>query len=182
MQSSSTLFRARVPIHPRRRRDREYRRDSDERPDHGKYRLRMAKSHASHAVRAAKFGRLVARILTDAKQRGMTIPDIERATGVGKSTIYRWRDGEWSKDPRATQVRAFCDGLGVPYQQAYRLLGWAENGEPQAEPLGLDPDMQEVARRLRDPNTSEAERAEIRSMIRYLARRRGDDDGETEAV
>lgn len=172
MQNSSVLFRTQATECPRRRRDREFRRPTDGRPDHGKYRLRMAKSHGA---RAAKFGRFVARVLADAKQRGMTIPDIERATGVGKTTFYRWRDGEWTKDPRATQVRAFCDGLGVPYQQAYRLLGWSENGEPQApEPLELEPDMQEVARRLRDPNVSPAEKQEIRTMLRYLARRRGE--------
>lgn len=132
----------------------------------------MAKSHAA---RAAKFGRFVTRVLAEAKTRGMTIPDIERATGVSKSTFYRWRDSDWTKDPRASQVRAFCDGLGVPYQQAYRLLGWSENGEPQApEPLEMEPDMQEVARRLRDPNVPAAEKQEIRAMIRYLARRRGE--------
>lgn len=132
----------------------------------------MAKSAAA---RARKFGLFVARALAEAKARGMTIPDIERATGVGKSTFYRWRDGEWTKDPRASQVRAFCDGIGVPYEQAFRLLGWSENGEPQApEPTAMEPDMQEVARRLRDPNVPEAEKQEIRSMLRYLARRRGD--------
>lgn len=132
----------------------------------------MAKSAAA---RARKFGLFVARALTEAKTRGMTIPDIERATGVGKSTFYRWRDGEWTKDPRASQVRAFCDGIGVPYEQAFRLLGWSENGEPQApEPAAMEPDMQEVARRLRDPNVPESEKQEIRTMLRYLARRRGD--------
>ncbi|HEX5543032.1 MAG TPA: helix-turn-helix transcriptional regulator [Micromonospora sp.] len=126
----------------------------------------------SPAVRAAKFGRFVDRVLREARERGMTIAEIERATGVGKSTIYRWRDGAWTKDPRASQVRAFCEGLGVPYRIAYKLLGWAENGPPESEPLDIEPDMQTVARRLRDPNVSEAEKQEIRTMLRYLARRR----------
>lgn len=169
MQTDSALFRSLLTERPRPRRDREFRREQHHTPDHGKYRLRMS---PSPAVRAAKFGRFVDRVLRDAKDRGMTIPDIERATGVSKSTFYRWRDGEWTKDPRPSQVRAFCEGLGVPYGVAYRLLGWAENGPPEEEPLELEPDMREVARRLRDPNVSEAEKQEIRAMIRYLARRR----------
>jgi len=127
----------------------------------------------SPAVRAAKFGRLVDRMLREAKERGMTIADVERATGVSKTTFYRWRDGEWSKDPRPSQVRAFCDGLGVPYEIAYRMLGWADTGPPAEEPLiDLEPDLREVARRLRDPHVSEAEKQAIRIMIRYLAQRR----------
>jgi hypothetical protein len=130
----------------------------------------------STQVRAAKFGRFVARALADAKARGMTIPDIERATKVGKSTFYRWRDGDWSKDPRPSQVKAFCEGLGIPYEIPYRLLGWAEDGVARPEePIELEPDMREVARRLRDPAVSEQEKLEIRAMIRYLARRRRED-------
>lgn len=130
----------------------------------------------STQVRAAKFGRWVARALADAKARGMTIPDIERATKVGKSTIYRWRDGDWTKDPRPSQVKAFCEGLGIPYEIPYRLLGWSEEGPAQPEePIELEPDMREVARRLRDPAVSEQEKLEIRAMIRYLARRRRED-------
>lgn len=128
---------------------------------------------ASAQVRAAKFGHFVTRALAEAKARGMTIPDIEKATGVSKSTFYRWRDGDWSKDPRASQVRAFCAGLGIPYSAAYRLLGWADEGPAQPEePMPLEPDMREVARMLRDPNVPEQQKLEIRAMIRYLAQRR----------
>jgi len=126
----------------------------------------------SAAVRAARFGKFVDRLLRDAKERGMTIADVERATGVSKTTIYRWRDGDWSKDPRPSQVRALCEGLGVPCEIAYRLLGWSDAGPPMEEPPIDDPDLREVARRLRDPHVSEAEKQAIRIMIRYLARRR----------
>lgn len=126
----------------------------------------------SAQVRASKFGRIVARALADAKARGLTIPDIEKATGVSKTTFYRWRDGDWTKDPRASQVKAFCEGLGIPVEVAHRVLGWSEIGVPtEQESLELEPDMRTVARRLRDPNVSEAEKQEIRTMLRYLARR-----------
>ncbi|HEU4422085.1 MAG TPA: helix-turn-helix transcriptional regulator [Pilimelia sp.] len=133
----------------------------------------------SSQVRAAKFGRFVDRVLREAKARGMTIEEVVKATGVSSATLYRWRNADWTKDPRGSQVRSFCEGLGVPVDIAYRLLGWAENGEPQAtEPLDLEPDMQEVARRLRDPNVPDAEKMEIRAMIRYLARRRREGESE----
>lgn len=128
---------------------------------------------ATQATRAAKFGRFVTIALNDAKDRGMTIPDIERATGVGKSTLYRWRDGDWTKDPRATQVRAFCEGLGIPLDSAYRVLGWSGNAATEPEPT-LDPDLQALARMLRDPNLSDGRKQEIRTMVRYLLRRRDD--------
>jgi transcriptional regulator with XRE-family HTH domain len=124
-------------------------------------------------VRAAKFGHFVNRALREAKSRGMTIEDVVKATGVSSATFYRWRNGDWTKDPRASQVRQFCEGLGIPVDAAYRLLGWSADGPPQPEePIDLEPDMKEVARRLRDPNVPESEKQEIRAMIRYLARRR----------
>ncbi|MER7164534.1 helix-turn-helix transcriptional regulator [Micromonospora sp. NPDC000207] len=138
----------------------------------------------SSQVRAAKFGGFVDRVLREARQRGMTVEDIAKATGVSSATLYRWRNGDWTKDPRGSQVRGFCAGLGAPLAVAYRLLGWSEDGEPRpSEPLDLEPDMQEVARRLRDPNVPEVEKLEIRAMIRYLARRRGEpgEGGEGEA-
>ncbi len=136
----------------------------------------------SAQVRAAKFGHFVDRLLREARGRGMTIDEIVKATKVSSATLYRWRNADWTKDPRASQVRSFCEGLGAPVQVAYRLLGWTEDGTPQpSEPLEMEPDMQEVARRLRDPNVPESEKQEIRAMIRYLARRRGE-GGESSAV
>ncbi len=103
----------------------------------------------------------------------MTIEEIVKVTGVSSATLYRWRNADWTKDPRASQVRGFCEGLGVPVSAAYRLLGWTEDAGPQpTEPLEMEPDMQEVSRRLRDPSVPESEKQEIRAMLRYFARRR----------
>lgn len=130
----------------------------------------------SSAVRAAKFARYVEQLMQEARKRDMTVADIEKATGVSKATFYRWKNAEWTKDPRGSQVKAFCEGLGGSYERAYRLLGWSEMGSPETEPaIDLEPDMKAVARRLRDPNVSEAEKQEIRAMIRYLARRQRED-------
>lgn len=127
----------------------------------------------SQEARAARFARFVKRALADAKEHGLTIPEIEKLTGTGKSTLYRWRDGDWTRDPSGSQVKAFCEGLGISPDAAYRVLGWAETNAPEPEPE-LPGDFKTVLRRLRDPNVSETEKQEIRSMMRYLARHRDD--------
>lgn len=183
MQSDSVLIGTVVSARPGRlvtprrgRRDREWFRGQEDLPDHGKYRLRMS---TSAQVRAAKFGHFVDRLLREARARGMTVEEIVKATKVSSATLYRWRNADWTKDPRASQVRSFCEGLGAPVQVAYRLLGWTEEGRPQAsEPLELEPDMHELARELRDPNVSEERKREIRTVIRLLRRRRDDPESE----
>jgi transcriptional regulator with XRE-family HTH domain len=125
----------------------------------------------SRDVRRASFARLVARVLASAKSRGMTVPEIEKATGVGKSTFYRWSRGEWNRDPTPSQVRAFFEGLGAPVTLAADALGWSE-GKPQAtEPLPMEPDFETLLRRLADPGVPEAEKFLIRETIRGLASR-----------
>ncbi|WP_197087740.1 site-specific integrase [Micromonospora sp. HK10] len=71
-------------------------------------------------ARRAAFGQFVRRALQDAKDRRITIKEIERRTGVGSTTLYRWRDGDWTADPRPSQVDAFCAGLDIPTAAAYR--------------------------------------------------------------
>jgi len=127
---------------------------------------------ASDEQRRRAFARFVDGAIKTAQESGLTIPDIEERTGVSKTKIYRWRTGDWRRDPQASEVKAFCKGLGIAPEAAYKLLDW--QGDPTAdtrEPQ-LPPDFREVLRRLRDPHVSSAEKAEIRSMIRYLARRR----------
>lgn len=99
----------------------------------------------------------------------MTIPAIERATGISKSTLYRWRGGQWTRDPSATEVRAFCDGLGIPHGAAYQVLGWSGEERQATEPLLLEPEIEAIARKLRDPNVADAEKAFIRETLRRLA-------------
>lgn len=122
-------------------------------------------------ARKARFARFVDRALKDAKAAGLTVPVIEKRTKVSSSTFYRWRNGEWRRDPRVAEVRSFCEGLGIPPSAAYRVLGWGDEGPAEPEPE-LPGDFREVLRRLRDPNVPEAEKQEIRTMMKYLARHR----------
>lgn len=100
----------------------------------------------------------------------MTVEQIEQATGVGKSTIHRWMTGQWSRDPRASEVRSFCAGLGVSLDSAQQALGWvAVRAEREPEPIMDDPDVRAVMRALNDPNVHPAVKLMIRRQLRALA-------------
>lgn len=134
--------------------------------------MERAVSKVSIDLRRVRFAQVVEAGLASAKDRGMTIPKVEQATGVGKSTIYRWRDGGWSIDPRITEVQGFCDGLGVPRSEAYAALGWSERLDAErAEPEpSLDPRLRAVARRLSDPNVSLLEKVAIQQLLESMAK------------
>lgn len=121
---------------------------------------------------------MIKRVLADARDRGLTIPDVEKATGVTKSTFYRWRDGDWTRDPSGSHVRNFFEGLGVSYRLAYNALDWADPdaGAPDPEPE-LPPEVREILRKLRDPATSEQEKLFLRESLRMLAGRGGNSTG-----
>jgi transcriptional regulator with XRE-family HTH domain len=141
------------------------------RPDFGAYGLLVG---VALEVRRDRFARLVRRVLDEARQRGMTNADIANATGVPKSTFYRWRDSDWSRDPSGSHVRSFFDGLNVPVSVAYNALDWADPdiGAVQPDPP-LDPEFREILRKLRDPNVDESEKQFLRESIKMLAARGG---------
>lgn len=125
---------------------------------------------ASRDPRVIAFARFVKRVLDEAvKDRGMSIEDVEQRTGLGRSTIYRWRRAEIA-NPQRTQVQQFCDGLGVPRSVASQILGW-DGAPPSAEPdPSLDPDLIRIMRRLNDPGVSPEEKTSIRATLKYLAK------------
>lgn len=117
-----------------------------------------------------RFGYFVRRVLDAAKSRGLTMKQISELTQLGKSTLYRWRDGEVR--PAVAELRRFCEGLGAPLAEAYAALGWseAEPGKPTTPaPLIEDPDVRALMRKLSDPNTPALEKNFIRRQIRALA-------------
>lgn len=158
---------------PAPRRDRESFQERERAPDLGTYRDDMpAEPAPARDLRRVRFGRFVERGLAAGKARGMTVPQIEAATQVGKTTFYRWVKGEWSKDPRTSEVRAFCQGLGLSITEAYQALGWSERETEKPrnpEPIITDPDLRRVMRTLNDPNVSPMDKLRIRRMLRALA-------------
>jgi len=121
--------------------------------------------------RQAAFAACVQRAVRLAKNRGMTVAQIEEATGVGNSTFYAWQKGVWTKDPRPTQVKSFFEGLGMSIEEPYRALGWAAPDKDRTvDPVTSDPDVQELFdlanRKLNDPNVPALEKALIRREVR----------------
>jgi hypothetical protein len=129
-------------------------------------------------VRKKAFAAFVARAIRVAEtDRGWSVPRIAeeaRRTGskLSNQTIYRWKDGDWVKAPDPDAVLAFCDVLDIDPKHAWAIL-WPGKNEaaPPPEPAPLGPDIEQLARRLRDPNVSEAEKVTIRATVRHLAGR-----------
>lgn len=120
-------------------------------------------------VNLARFSKVVKRALDEARDRGMTDPDIEKATGVRASTFHRWRRAEVA--PQIAKVNAFFDGLGVPRRAAHLALGVAEGrDEPEPEPA-IDPEVRRILRLLADPSISDEDKNAIRAMLRVIGPR-----------
>lgn len=126
--------------------------------------------------RVRLFGQFIKRALEDARERGMSIDDIEAAikaadpeAKVGRSTIYRWRRNE-VESPQRRQVQAFCRGLGIPASTAAQILGWDDSRQPTAPDPTVDPDIHAIMRKLADPKVSREEKTSIRATLRYLAK------------
>lgn len=125
-------------------------------------------------VRRTRFARFVDRALRDAQARGMSTAQIEAATKVGSTTYYRWRRGDWKEDPQLAHVKAFCLGLGLDLDEAYRALDWQSDERSVEEPRPLEnPKLRELARLLADEGVPPEDKAMIEEMIRvWVARLR----------
>ena len=61
----------------------------------------------SREVRRDRFAAFVRAALEGARiQRGWTVGQVLDVTGVGKTTLYRWLNGEWASEPEAAKVLA----------------------------------------------------------------------------
>jgi transcriptional regulator with XRE-family HTH domain len=131
---------------------------------------------ASADPRVRQFSLFILSAMDEARDRGMSIEDIEDRirevapdVTMGRSTIYRWRRAEVASPQRA-QVFALCDALGIPRTTAAQILGWdGKPVSPEPDPA-IDPDLRAVMRRLADPAVSTEEKTAIRATLRYLAK------------
>lgn len=138
---------------------------------HGTYRGDVT-GDAVQEARSRAWAAYVGRILNDMKlTRSLTVEAIASTTGVSRATIYRWKNADWSKGPpKHETVFDFLHGLGLSLGPAPEMLGWVENAalRGSADPLPMDPDVEQLMRKLRDPNVSDAEKLTIRATVRHL--------------
>jgi transcriptional regulator with XRE-family HTH domain len=123
------------------------------------------------SVRRARFGDFIRNAMDDARSRRITLPEIEARSGVGKSILYRWRDGTWERDPNASLVKAFCEALDLPVEIAYAALDWSPDGQPRDTQPTIDPDVVPELRILNDPNVPDGRKDQIRAALRLIAGR-----------
>ena len=125
----------------------------------------------------ARFAAFVDRALATARERGMTDEAIFQASrradptgqGVMPSTFHRWRRGEVRTAPKIDKVRAFCAATGANLVDALNALGITGQRDNAEPPVPDEEDVRLIKRRLRDPNTSIAEKLVIRATLRMLA-------------
>lgn len=65
--------------------------------------------------------RLYERVETERKQRGWSLAELERRSGVARSTTHRWKTGKTVPQPET--VIPVADALGIPRLDALRLAG-----------------------------------------------------------
>ena len=83
--------------------------------------------------------------------KGWSVTELARRAGVGRPTIYGWRDN--LKKPQARPVNAVADSLGIDRARAVRLAGIISDGS-EPEPA-IPPDLMAVIRRTLSPADQE---------------------------
>ncbi|WP_233600054.1 helix-turn-helix transcriptional regulator [Micromonospora sp. M71_S20] len=109
------------------------------------------------------------------RQRGWTLNQTAACAGVGRSTIFRWLNGDWTDYPQLERVRRFCRAVDAPVAEAMRALGVpsSEATPPGvAATDGVEADIHMILARLSDPEVVAEEKHHIRMLLRYLAHRR----------
>jgi transcriptional regulator with XRE-family HTH domain len=134
-----------------------------------------------------RFSRFIRRAVDEAKNsRGWTVNRLAAETGVGRSTLFRWLAGDFQQFPELASVRGFCAALDIPVSAAFTALGVRRGSSSDgrlAQPPGtgeaVHDDIERILARLEDPLVPAAEKVVIRDMLRYLARRSTEDQGNT---
>lgn len=120
------------------------------------------------------FAEFVRQAVNDVRdERGWTVGDIARHTGVSRSTLFRWLAGDWQHYPELAKVRALCATLGLSIAAAIRPLAMPITAAtPDHRALvEVEADMGAIRRRLLDDTVLAADKHHIRGLLRHLAGR-----------
>lgn len=143
-------------------------RPQDNRPKNGTYVDGVAASPDNRLDRV-RFARWVDRVLSSARDRGMTDDDIAAATGVGASTFHRWRRADFARAPELSRIRAFCRGLGADPSEAMTALGLKPGPDSTEPEPPLPPEIRSILRYLADPLVPDEDKLIVREMLAMLA-------------
>lgn len=133
----------------------------------------------SREASAANFGRYLRTLsVTVRADRGWTVQQFAEGVGVDRQKLWRWGKGDWSQGkPSPETVQQMHTRLGLPWDAAFRSLGWATGSVGPAAPVDLPPEFQALARILRDPRTPAHRRRLILLAVADLAQTFNVDDG-----
>lgn len=123
----------------------------------------------------AAFARFVRQAIDDCRRRrGWTVSQTAARAGVGRSTIFRWLNGEWTDYPQLERVRRFCRTVNAPVAEAMRALAMpSTDATPATAPAtSVEADIQVILTRLSAPGVAAEEKHHIRMTLHYLAHRR----------
>jgi transcriptional regulator with XRE-family HTH domain len=112
---------------------------------------------------------------TARRERGWPISETAAHTGVGRSTVFRWLNGDWNGYPQLERVRRFCRNLDLPVTEAMRALGMpaipVTPSGPRAPEASVDADVRLILTRLSGPAVAAEDKQHVRLLLHYLASR-----------
>jgi len=98
----------------------------------------------------------------------MTGAELSRRLNVDRATIWRWESGrQRPEDPN--KVKEFAELFGLDVEDVLRIAGLRPAGEPVGDvPAPMDPDLEALLAMLRDPDTPDSIKLQIRTMLRAI--------------
>lgn len=65
-------------------------------------------------------------VIREFKSQGWTVERVAEAGQISRNQLYQWQ-GRGKKGfsmPKPATVKTFCDGLDIPWEVPFRILGW----------------------------------------------------------
>lgn len=135
---------------------------------YGAHRIAGATPYSRVMVDPLTFGELIA---DGRRRKGLTQEDLERITGISRSTLSRWERGQADR-PEPEHVRAAAAALDIDPRRAAVALGYLSAEEAGfTSPTGppVDPEIEDVLQLL--PRIPASDRSQWIDYLRYLVER-----------
>lgn len=117
------------------------------------------------ATAGQSFAELIA---TARRDKGWSQEDLERVSGVSRSTLSRWERGLADR-PEPEHVRSVCRALGIDPRKAAISLGYLTHEEVYGPPEdGIPEELRKILDILQDPAVPEAQKESWKQYLLYL--------------